>query len=114
MRLAGLLLALGAQVTPASCGGTETVAVNAVEIDQERAWKHLEAMVAIGPRPAGSQGAEATRAYIESELAKSGLRSERESFVPETPLGPVPMANVVTTIPASAHPTMIGTTSLGR
>ncbi|HVS11783.1 MAG TPA: M28 family peptidase [Planctomycetota bacterium] len=69
-------------------------AVKGPEFDQARAWRHLEALVAIGPRPAGSEGAEATRVYIERELRAAGLEPRRESFTAQTPIGPVEMANV--------------------
>jgi hypothetical protein len=41
----------------------------------ERAWKHLEALAAIGPRAVGTPGAEQARAYISSELAVLGLEA---------------------------------------
>jgi Zn-dependent M28 family amino/carboxypeptidase len=103
MRLDALLLTFVTAALPSSCssGTAGTASAETVEFDQERAWKHLEAMVAFGPRPAGSQGAEKTRAYLEAELARYGLTTERETFNADTPLGPVTMANVVTTVPAS-------------
>jgi Zn-dependent M28 family amino/carboxypeptidase len=104
MRLDALLLAFGALGLPAGCssGTPGTPPAAALEFDQQRAWAHLETMVGFGPRPAGSQGAEKTRAYLEAELASYGLTSAREAFVADTPMGPVSMANVVATIPAAA------------
>jgi glutaminyl-peptide cyclotransferase len=54
--------------------------------DEARAWKDLEHQVGLGPRPPGSEALERTRAYIEQELSKAGLKPVRESFeVPAPP-----------------------------
>jgi len=39
----------------------------------ERAWDDLRALVAIGPRVSGTEGAERARAYLRGELEKAGL-----------------------------------------
>jgi Zn-dependent M28 family amino/carboxypeptidase len=70
--------------------------------DAQRAYRHLVAQVELGPRPAGSPGAEETRAYIERELAAHGIETRRESFTADTPLGPIAMANVVAELPCAA------------
>ncbi len=67
--------------------------------DGARAYEHLRQVVAIGPRPAGSKGAELTRAYIAQQLSKAGLAVEEQPFLAQTPLGPIRMANVRATIP---------------
>lgn len=63
--------------------------------DAARAWALLEAQVAIGPRPSGSEGAEANRRLIEKELEAAGLTPRRETFTADTPAGPIEMANVI-------------------
>jgi Zn-dependent M28 family amino/carboxypeptidase len=76
--------------------------------DGARAFRHLERVVAIGPRPAGSPGAEKTRAYIRAELQPLGLAVEEQAFDASTPLGRVPMVNLRATIAGShAGPTLI-------
>jgi hypothetical protein len=55
--------------------------------DAARAWKDLEQIVALGPRPAGSEALEKTRVYIEKELAATGLHPQREPFPVEPPAG---------------------------
>jgi hypothetical protein len=67
--------------------------------DGARAFEHLRQVVAIGPRPAGSQGAELTRVYITQQLAIAGITAEEQPFVAQTPLGAVRMANLRATIP---------------
>jgi glutaminyl-peptide cyclotransferase len=55
--------------------------------DAARAWRDLEHLVALGPRPAGSEALEKTRAYIESELTHAGLHPQREPFRVSLPPG---------------------------
>ena len=65
-----------------------------VQFDGARAYRHVSEIVAIGPRPAGSAGAEKTRAYIRRELAAAGLQVEEQAFDARTPLGVVRMVNL--------------------
>ncbi len=67
--------------------------------DADHAWAHLEALVALGPRVAGTPGGEAARAYIEDELRALDLEPVRESFRAPTPKGPLQMANVYVDLP---------------
>jgi hypothetical protein len=69
--------------------------------DETKAWAHLEALVAIGPRPAGSGGAVKTVEYLETQLKSYGLTPVRESFIARaTPAGDVPMCNLYVDLPA--------------
>jgi glutaminyl-peptide cyclotransferase len=67
--------------------------------DGAAAMRHVERLVAIGPRPAGSPGAARARAYIVDELRKAGVSAKVEAFDATTPHGRLPMANVVAVIP---------------
>ena len=67
--------------------------------DSARAWKDLEAQVAIGPRPSGSAALQKTRDYILAELKKAGVEARQQIFIARTPLGETAMANVIATIP---------------
>ena len=69
--------------------------------DAGRAFEHVRQLAAIGPRPAGSAGAVQTRRYITAQLAALGLTATEQSFVAQTPVGSVTMANVVARIPGS-------------
>jgi Zn-dependent M28 family amino/carboxypeptidase len=75
---------------PASSDGPKLGAA----FDAARAWKDLEAQVALGPRPPGSEALEKTRAYLESELKAAGLTPQREPFKAATPFGEIAMCNV--------------------
>src|SRR6185503_18858384 len=67
--------------------------------DSARAWKDLEAQIAVGPRPAGSAALQKTRDYILAELKKAGVEARPQIFIAKTPLGETSMANVIATIP---------------
>ncbi len=60
----------------------------------ERAWKDLEHLVAMGPRQAGTAGAEKARVFMEAQLTAAGLKPVREAFQQQTPAGPLDFANV--------------------
>ena len=49
--------------------------------DADRAFGHLEALTAIGPRVMGSEGAAKARAYIRGELTKLALEVREQQFV---------------------------------
>ncbi|HXW05693.1 MAG TPA: M28 family peptidase [Vicinamibacterales bacterium] len=70
--------------------------------DGTRALEHVRQLVAIGPREAGSAGAERARAYIAREIAALGLRAEPQLFEAGTPLGRIAMVNLRVAVPASS------------
>lgn len=63
--------------------------------DGAAALRHVERLVALGPRPAGSEPSARARAYIIAELKKAGVTGEARPFRAQTPHGSVGMANVV-------------------
>jgi Peptidase family M28 len=67
--------------------------------DAARAWRDLEHIVGLGPRPSGSPALDRTREYVASELGKVGVRTWTQPFVAATALGPVSMTNLVAEIP---------------
>jgi Zn-dependent M28 family amino/carboxypeptidase len=88
-------------VAVAGCLTTAQSSPPLPKFDGGRAFAHLEALVAIGPRPAGSPGAAKTREYIERQLDGVGLKVERQAFDAATPLGTVGMVNLRATVPGS-------------
>ena len=88
-------------VAAAACVQAASPQPAAPTFDGARAFTHLEQIVAIGPRPAGSPGAEQTRAYIAKELSALGIKTEEQVFEARTPTGPVRMVNVRAAIPGS-------------
>ncbi len=77
---------------------TPAVAADA-PFDGAAAFRDLERLVAIGPRPAGSQGAARARAYILGELRAARIRARVEPFEADTPHGRLSMANVIAVLP---------------
>lgn len=71
----------------------------AVPFDSSKAWEHLRQMVAIGPRPAGSEALRQTRAYITRQVSAAGLTVEEQPFTVQTPIGSVNMVNLITRLP---------------
>ena len=67
--------------------------------DAARAWEHLRAQVAIGPRVAGTPENAKTRDYIVSTLSAMGIKSVEQPFEGRTPMGAVKMANIIATLP---------------
>ena len=86
--LCALPSALPAQVPPAG-------------FDSARAYEHLRQIVSIGPRPAGSPGIARTREYIVAQLKTLGVAVTQQAFVARTPIGEVPMVNLIATIPGA-------------
>jgi Zn-dependent M28 family amino/carboxypeptidase len=76
--------------------------------DSARAFDHLKNVVAIGPRPAGSAGAQKTRDYIKQQMSALGITTTEQPFEGNTPLGPVKMVNVIATIPAAGQAASAG------
>lgn len=94
--VAAFALALGA------CGtgsGATLARARPEDFDGARAWKHLESLVAIGPRQSGTLGGETARAYIEQELRAAGCEPVREPFKAATPIGDLDFANVYVDLP---------------
>ena len=107
----GWLLALAAILAAGSTGarqadpvptGHETRPSDAgrqAEFEGARAWRHLEQLVAIGPRPAGSAGIRQARAYLGRQLAWMGLTLREQPFTAATPASRVEMANLIVRLP---------------
>lgn len=67
--------------------------------DGAQAYAHVARLVAIGPRPAGSQAILQTQDYITSQLSSFGCTVDMDSFSADTPAGRLPMKNIVAKIP---------------
>jgi len=88
------------------CGSALIVVVSAQPVphfDSSRAWGHLQHVVSIGPRPAGSAAIEQTRKYIREQLSAIGLKAVEQAWDDETPLGKVHLVNLIVTIPGASR-----------
>src|SRR5262249_48782787 len=61
----------------------------------ERAFGALRELVALGPRPPGSEALRRAREYIGRQLCAAGADTWNDTFVATTPVGDIPMTNVI-------------------
>lgn len=104
---AAVVLAIGAVGGLVCASDQQARGAAASGFDGSKAYAHLREIVGIGPRPAGSAGLEAARAYIRKQLAVLGVEAREQAFTVETPIGPVRMANLVATIPGRSADTIV-------
>ncbi len=62
--------------------------------DGEKALAHTADLVAMGPRPPGSEGLETSRGYIEAHLRGLGWQVRRQTFTRKTSIGEVEFVNL--------------------
>jgi hypothetical protein len=97
-----LLRRRGARLTTLALVVAATVALAAdrPSFDGAAALKHVERLVAIGPRVAGTPGGARARDYIVAELRKiRGVQVDVRAFEADTPQGRLSMANVMAVLP---------------
>lgn len=75
--------------------------------DGERAFNHVKAQVALGPRPAGSAALEKTREYLLRELKSYGLTTTFDEFTAPTPQGKVRFKNLIAELPGATSDLII-------
>src|SRR5713226_1047349 len=63
--------------------------------DGKRAFAHVAKQVSFGPRPSGSQALMHLQDYLQSELKSYGCSVETDSFGADTPVGRLPMKNIL-------------------
>jgi len=101
-------------------GGTVVIALLAIHhgarpdlgrtaegFDGPRAFTDLERLVALGPRPPGSQSLERAREYITAQLAKASVEVRHDPFTASTPIGRIPMVNIVGVLPGTSSNVVI-------
>ena len=71
----------------------------ALTFDSGRAYEDLRRQVGFGPRPAGSAALAQCRRYILSQLKAAGIAAREDAWDAQTPIGRIPMVNIIVTIP---------------
>ncbi len=66
------------------------------------AFKDTKQAISFGERPPGSQAITHLRAWILSELKPLGGQISLDSFTAQTPIGPVPMVNIIAKFPGTS------------
>jgi glutaminyl-peptide cyclotransferase len=69
------------------------------EFSATAAMEEVRALVALGPRDAGSPGAEKAATHIQNRLTAAGVSAKIDAFADPTPAGDVTFRNVIGTIP---------------
>jgi glutaminyl-peptide cyclotransferase len=69
--------------------------------DGAKAYEHVRQLVAIGPRPPGSDGIHRAQVYIIGQLKTYGCQVEEHDFHSSTPLGDIAMENIIAKIPGT-------------
>ena len=64
-----------------------------------RAFDDLKKLVSFGPRPPGSAALVNARQWIIQRLEESGAQVEEDSFTASTPMGNLPMTNIIAKFP---------------
>src|ERR1700740_682906 len=67
--------------------------------DGKRAFAHVARQVGLGPRPSGSAAIEQLQEYIQAELTSYGCKVDTDSFTADTPVGRLPVKNIVGKVP---------------
>jgi len=67
--------------------------------DGKRGFAHVAKQVSFGPRPSGSQAIVHLQDYLQTELKSYGCNVETDSFGADTPIGRLPMKNILVKIP---------------
>src|SRR5260370_6480687 len=67
--------------------------------DGKRAFADVAKQVSFGPRPSGSPALAHLQDYLQSELKSYGCTVETDSFGSDTPVGRLPMKNILVKIP---------------
>lgn len=89
----------------AGCGGGPGAAdlpapvLDPAAFDGARALYEVQSFLAVGPRDAGTPGAEKAADYLASRLRRLGVEVEVDAFVDDTPAGPRTFRNVIGRIP---------------
>jgi glutaminyl-peptide cyclotransferase len=66
-----------------------------------RAFEDLRHLVSYGPRPAGSPALDRSRQWIIAQLKATGAQVEEDSFLGDTPIGGIPMTNLIAKFPGT-------------
>jgi glutaminyl-peptide cyclotransferase len=74
------------------------------EFSGAKALTHVQRLVDLGPRPAGSDAIEKARDYIEAQLRHSGWQVTRQAFTDDTPRGKIHFVNLIARFASEANP----------
>ena len=76
-------------------GRRETYGQPWLEFSGDKALAHTQALVDLGPRPAGSTALKKARSYLKEHLEEAGWRVELQTFSDDTPRGRIAFMNLI-------------------
>lgn len=79
----------------AACAGRTPTPALWKEVSGENAMRHVEALVAFGPRPPESEAIEKSRKYVAEQLQPLGWTVSRQEFSGDTPRGKKRFVNLI-------------------
>ena len=85
--------------SPLQAGDEAPPAEKTGGFDGKRAFAQVAKQVGFGPRPSGSAAIGQLQEYMQSELTSYGCKVDVDSFTADTPVGRLPMKNIVAKIP---------------
>jgi len=89
------ILGLSVALALVLCACDPRASSETATVSGERAMEHVRAQVALGPRPPGSAAQQRCRDYIEQQMRGFGYEVEKDTFVADTPYGPIRMQNLI-------------------
>ncbi len=101
--LAASLLMGTASLSPSAPAQKPTASI---AFNADRTFADLKRLVDFGPRPPGSIALSQARQWMIRELKQDGCAVEEDTFTASTPLGPVPMTNLICKI-QGARPAVV-------
>jgi len=69
--------------------------------DGQKAYDFTAKLVSFGPRPSGSTAIQRTQNYIYSQLHGDGCQISEDHFHAQTPIGVIPMTNIIAKVPGA-------------
>jgi Zn-dependent M28 family amino/carboxypeptidase len=82
--------------------GSAVATAQAADFSGKAALDFTAKAVAFGPRPSGSPANDKLRAWIRQQLATRGCEVTTDKFTAQTPVGPVPMENIIAKFPGKS------------
>jgi glutaminyl-peptide cyclotransferase len=71
--------------------------------DGAKAYEQVTKFVSFGPHPSGSDANRKVQEYIRSQLQSFGCAADADDFVAPSPIGSLPMENIVAKIPGTGQ-----------
>ena len=83
------------------CHRAQLGTVDWLQFDGQRALAHTEKLVALGPRPSGSEANKLAQRYIIEQLRVVGLTPREQEWDEKTPHGTVHFKNIIAEVPGA-------------